>query len=51
MEKSQELLLLRAQMREERILDFLMGKSKVTEAPDPEPEDAGTDAESGDEEE
>lgn len=36
MEKNQELLLLRAQMREEKILDFLMEKAKVTEAPDPE---------------
>lgn len=38
MEKNNELLLLRAQMREERVLDFLMGKAEVTEAPDPEPE-------------
>lgn len=38
MEKSQEIILIRAQMREERILDFLMEKSKVTEAADPEPE-------------
>jgi trigger factor len=37
MEKNQQLLLLRAQMREERVLDFLMGVSEVTEAPDPEP--------------
>jgi trigger factor len=35
MEKNQQLLLLRAQMREERVLDFLMGQSEVTEAPDP----------------
>ncbi len=45
MEKSQEIILIRAQMREERILDFLMEKSKVTEAPDPEPE-ADAEAES-----
>jgi trigger factor len=37
MEKNQQLLLLRAQMREERVLDFLMGQAEVTEAPDPEP--------------
>jgi trigger factor len=49
MERSQELLLLRAQMREERILDFLMSKSKVTEAPDPEPEAAAEDASSEEE--
>ncbi|KIG18324.1 Cell division trigger factor [Enhygromyxa salina] len=35
MEKNNQLLLLRAQMREERVLDFLMGASEVTEAPDP----------------
>lgn len=35
MENNQQLLLLRAQMREERLLDFLMGQSEVTEAPDP----------------
>ncbi|PRQ04851.1 trigger factor [Enhygromyxa salina] len=41
MEKNNQLLLLRAQMREERVLDFLMGASEVTEAPDPvEPSDA-----------
>ncbi|MEE9382738.1 MAG: trigger factor [Nannocystaceae bacterium] len=40
MEKSQELLLLRAQIRESKILDFLMENTDVTEAPDPEPEDA-----------
>ncbi len=38
MEKNNQLILLRAQMREERILDFLMGKAVVTEAPDPEGE-------------
>jgi len=34
MEKSGQLVLVRAQMREERILDFLMAKSEVTEAAD-----------------
>ncbi|MBK8262116.1 MAG: trigger factor [Nannocystis sp.] len=38
MEKNNELLLLTAQLREEKILDLLMSKSEVTEAPDPEPE-------------
>lgn len=38
MEKNNQLLLLRAQLREEKILDFLMSKSEVTEAPDPTPE-------------
>ena len=38
MEKNGQLLLLRAQIREAKILDFLMDKSIVTEAPDPEPE-------------
>jgi trigger factor len=37
MEKNQQLILLKAQMREERILDFLMDKAEVTEAPDPDP--------------
>jgi trigger factor len=37
MEKNNQLLLLRAQMREERVLDFLMNAAEVTEAPDPEP--------------
>ena len=32
MEKNNQLLLLRAQIREEKILDFLMGKAEVTEA-------------------
>jgi trigger factor len=36
MEKSGQLVLVRAQMREEKILDFLMGKAVVTEEPDPE---------------
>lgn len=39
MEKNQQLILLRAQMREERILDFLMDKAEVTEAPDPDPDE------------
>ena len=38
MEKNNQLLLLRAQIREEKILDFLMSKAEVTEAPDPTPE-------------
>jgi trigger factor len=38
MEKNNQILLLRAQLREEKILDFLMEKSEVTEAPDPKPE-------------
>lgn len=38
MEKNNQILLLRAQLREEKILDFLMGKAEVTEAPDPKPE-------------
>lgn len=37
MEKNNQLLLLRAQLREEKILDFLMSKAEVTEAPDPTP--------------
>src|SRR5690606_22870728 len=36
MEKNNQLLLLRAQLREERVLDFLMSAAEVTEAPDPE---------------
>ena len=41
MEKNNQLLLLRAQMREERVLDFLMDAAEVTVEPDPEPaEDA-----------
>lgn len=35
MEKNGQLVLVRAQMREEKILDFLMSKAEVTEAPDP----------------
>ncbi len=35
LERTQELVVLRAQLREEKILDFLMGKAEVTEAPDP----------------
>jgi hypothetical protein len=38
MEKNNQLLLLRAQIREEKILDFLMGKAVVTEEADPAPE-------------
>ena len=51
MEKNNQLLLLRAQIREEKILDFLMGKAEVTEAPDPAPENAsaGSGSESGSE--
>jgi len=40
MEKNNQLLLLRAQMREERVLDFLMNAADVTVAPDPEPQPA-----------
>ncbi|MCA9713124.1 MAG: trigger factor, partial [Myxococcales bacterium] len=36
MESNNQLVLLRAQLREERILDFLMGTAEITEAPDPE---------------
>ena len=39
-----ELLLLRAQIREEKILDMLMSKSEVTEAPDPTPEPSAEEA-------
>lgn len=39
MEGNQQLLLLRAQMREERILDFLMGEAEIEEAPDPDPDE------------
>ena len=38
MEKNGQLIMIRAQMREGKILDFLMDKAEVTEAPDPEPE-------------
>lgn len=38
MEKNGQLLVLRAQMREQRIFEFLMDKADVTVAPDPEPE-------------
>lgn len=44
MEKNNQLLLLRAQIREEKILDLLMSKSEVTEAPDPTPEPESADA-------
>lgn len=43
MEKNGQLLMIRAQMREERILDRLMEKADVTEAPDPEGEDEPSD--------
>jgi trigger factor len=46
MEKNNQLLLLRAQLREEKILDFLMSKAEVTEAPDPSPEPAAPASES-----
>jgi len=46
MEKDGQLLMMRAQMREEKILDFLMAEAEVTEAPDPEPEEeVGADPE------
>ncbi len=50
MEKNGQLLLLRAQIRESKILDFLMEKAEVTEAPDPAPEaeTAGEATEGGD---
>jgi trigger factor len=38
MEKSGQLLMVQAGLREERIFDFLMEKAEITEAPDPEPE-------------
>lgn len=38
MEKNNQLLLLRAQMREERVLNFLMDVAEITQAPDPEPD-------------
>jgi trigger factor len=47
MEKNGQLVLLRAQMREERILDFLMGKAEITEAEDP-PEEQDHDHEGHD---
>jgi trigger factor len=43
MEKSGQLLMIQAGLREERIFDFLMEKAKVTEAPDPEPEAGAAD--------
>lgn len=48
MEKNNQLILLRAQMREERILDFLMGKAVVTEAEDPAGEGDDADVSGGD---
>lgn len=47
MEKNNEILLLRAQIREAKILDFLMEKAEVTEAPDPTPEPAAAEDEHG----
>lgn len=47
MEKNNQLLLLRAQLREEKILDFLMSKAEVTEAPDPVPEAAASGESTG----
>lgn len=44
LERSQDLLLLRAQLREEKILDMLMDSAVVTEAPDPEPEPEADEA-------
>ena len=43
MEKSGELMMLRAQIKEQKILDFLMEAASVTEAPDPEPEETEAD--------
>ncbi len=43
MQKNNQLLLLRAQLREDRVLEFLMSKAEVTEAPDPKDE-VSTDA-------
>jgi trigger factor len=48
MEKDQRLLLLRHQIRESKILDYLMEQAKVTEAPDPSPESPEKPAETGD---
>ncbi|MGH1346811.1 MAG: trigger factor [Nannocystales bacterium] len=48
MEKSGQLVMIQAGLREERIFDFLMEKAEVTEAPDPEPEgDAPADGDNG----
>ncbi len=49
MEKNNQLLLLRAQMREERVLDFLMNAAEVTVAPDPEEPTEGAGDEDGSE--
>ncbi|MEM7157735.1 MAG: trigger factor [Myxococcota bacterium] len=46
MEKNGQIMLVKAQMREERILDLLMGKAEITEAEDPVEEQ---DQEGGDE--
>ncbi len=49
MEKNNQILLLRAQLREAKILDLLMEKAEVTEAPDPvEEEEEHVHDESGD---
>jgi trigger factor len=48
MEKNSQLILVRAQMREERILDFLMGKAEITEAEDPPEEQDDHDHEGHD---
>jgi trigger factor len=47
LEQSGQLLVLRAQMREAKIFEFLMEKAEVTEAPDPEPEGETTEAREG----
>lgn len=44
MEKNNQILVLRAQMREDRVLEFLMGKAELTEAPDPQPEAPAVEA-------
>ncbi|MFV8750168.1 trigger factor [Nannocystaceae bacterium ST9] len=44
MEKNNQILVLRAQMREDRVLEHLMSKAELTEAPDPEPEAPATEA-------
>ena len=48
MEKNGQIMLVKAQMREERILDLLMSKAEVTEAEDPV-EETEAEADSGDE--
>ncbi len=39
MERSGEAVLLRAQLREEKVLDFLMEHAEITESPDPTPDE------------